>query len=1054
MTGRVLYGTSFEELRQRAFEWLDEQTGKTPESAVLLEQNDYQRDRLAAAWRAEYSALRLTTSDLATFGQTAHERLFGPYPDIGTVERRRLIEQALQAAEAPEVIDTPRQHAESVSELFRELEADGVQNRSQLDARLSKAGCSAPQEALLTSVYEQYGRLKDDLTHPDSMPRNAKLAAVAESDTPLTEAFPHLDAVVVSGLEDPTTVEAALLERISEAVPLLVLVPTTTPETPRRGVDGIVETARRLGFEAETTREETEASRPLAGAARRLYQPTAGREEPPDALSWHEAPTPDREIAHLARRLRSRLATAGTDPDDVLVLAPGLLSYRDGLADTFDAYGVDHTYQVSVLLERTYAGQAVLDAVSLCERPDAGAINDLVTNPLVSIPDVDPTEVADIHRRLYTTAPDRFVAELEASADGVERLLAHAETVRTAGPAELRPAIDALLEYLGIEEAIESFDPSAGIDMGYEAGAFTRIEQILDSVGRVCATLDPADPLSEAAGALEGVRITPPPQGTDGCVEIVGLQDTPMADFEELYVLGATAEHLSGQQTRPRFFEELGERLGLFAPNEKRETIRHRFGVLIANADRVHITTPETTLDGESLLVSPLVDELARVTGLEPTDGGGGERRGSREDLQRAMAGADPNRLEPALATARENGHLPEAFVAAANRGARCGHHRGDDGISAYDGQLTPEAMARLDDRLGARPFSHSRMSTYAKCGFKYMLAEGWDFEEPDDIDPGASPLVVGSIVHDAVEEFYTTVRDWSDSEGPVDPSAFDRAELEAALLDAGMQAIDDADGSFGDAFGTRLLYRLFSGLATPAVNDYYAPEGSPEPPKGTFSLFIDQEVERAREGHRPTAFEAEFGDDGVELPDGRRLPVHGIIDRVDETADGGVAVFDYKASSVSNTRRRENAVRDGLDFQLPTYALGAPSLFPDRSDLSSTDVEARYYVINDDPEVTLRRPLTDRFDFDYETFLAETVPNRIESLTGAIESGSFQPALVGASAANCEYCAFKDVCDVRHHRRYDVIESIDEAGAEAYVPDGARPGEIDAALPGGEADE
>jgi hypothetical protein len=64
------------------------------------------------------------------------------------------------------------------------------------------------------------------------MPRNEKLAAVARSDENLKAAFPHLDAIVVSGLYDPTAVEAELLERLAETVPVLVLVPTTTPETP------------------------------------------------------------------------------------------------------------------------------------------------------------------------------------------------------------------------------------------------------------------------------------------------------------------------------------------------------------------------------------------------------------------------------------------------------------------------------------------------------------------------------------------------------------------------------------------------------------------------------------------------------------------------------------------------------------------------------------------------------------------------------------------------------------------------------------------------------
>jgi len=129
------------------------------------------------------------------------------------------------------------------------------------------------------------------------------------------------------------------------------------------------------------------------------------------------------------------------------------------------------------------------------------------------------------------------VAELDESTAGVETLLERAEAVRTASAVDLREAVETLIEHLGMEEALESLDESADIDIGYEKSALGQVQQILESVERVCETLAPTDPLAEVTGALEGVRVTPPPQTTDGCVEIIGLQDTLMVDFEELYVL-------------------------------------------------------------------------------------------------------------------------------------------------------------------------------------------------------------------------------------------------------------------------------------------------------------------------------------------------------------------------------------------------------------------------------------------------------------------------------------------------------------------------------------
>lgn len=1060
MPGRALCGTSFTALRQSAFEWLDEHAGETPESALFLDETGYQRDAIEQAWRTEYNPLRLTVSSIALLGQRAYEELRQPDPDIGTTERRRLIEQALENADTPDSIDTPRQHADTISELFRRLEADGVKTASELETRLAETTCSAPQRELMSSAYQKYQELMPELAHPDAVPLNEKLATVAATERNLEDAFPHLDAVVISGLYDPTTVETALLERLAKHVPVLVVIPRTRPDAQPTAADagagGIIETVDDLGFRVDRLAPAKDRSEdPLAAAAARLYRPTREHSTPPEGLTWQQMPTPDREVSHLARQLRSRLATGDVTPDDILVLAPGLLSYRDDLTDTFDAYGIDHTYQVTVLLERTYVGQAIFTALSLCERPTSGQISELVANPLVSLPGIDPPEVAECHRHLYTTAVDRFISELDESVAGVETLLEHTERVKTAAPTELRPAVDALLEHLGVEDAIDALDGSTDLNVGYETRAFQQLTHVFDSVEQVCETVSPADPLSELTAAIEGVRVAPPRQTSQGQIEIVGLQDTPMADFEELYILGATAEHLAEQTNRPRFFQEIGEALDVFKPNEYRDSVRYRFGLLIANAERVHITTPKTTITDESLLVSPLVDELARVTGLEATTEIESERRGRREDLQRGIAGAGPDVVAAKLATARENGHISAGLETATTRGVECASNRAKHRPTEHDGHISATAKANLHSKLDQKPFSPSRMNSYAKCGFKYLLRYGWGFEADDEIEPGISPLVVGQIIHDSIEIFYLKLQDQTGGDKPIDLTTVDRTALEELLLEAGQTAVADTAEEFTDPFAEATLYRLFAGLATSSENDHYAPEGASDPPSGTFVQFLENELERAAESHRPIAFEESFGDDaGISLADGRHIPVHGVIDRLDQSADGELTIFDYKSSSAGRTRDRENNVRDGLDFQLPSYTLGAPTLRPDRPDLTPTDIAARYYIVNDDPDVTLRPPLSEQFEFDYDTLLTETVPERIQSVGSAIDAGSFQPAVVGADAANCEYCAFRDVCDVRHHRRYDVIDAIDDTETDAYVPDGARSQEIANFVPGSDADE
>jgi ATP-dependent helicase/nuclease subunit B len=1058
-TGELWYGSSFSRLRDNAFDWLDERAGSSPESAWFLEANEYQHDAIADAWREDYDGLRLQVSGLARFALTIHERLFGPYPDIGTLERRRLIEQALLAIDDNAGVEEARRHASSFSELFRELEAQGSHDVAELEETLAGSACSAAQQDAIVTAYREYQELQDVLLHPAAESRSEKLTAVANAEESIQDAMPHLDAIVLSGLYDPSAVEVAVITRLAEEFPVRVVLPTPVTDEPLAGVGaGVAETMETLtdvGFEPEPVRPAT--TQPLTDVVSRLYQPGDALESVPAGLSWYEAPTPDREIRHLARTIRERLVTAdGCEPDDVLVLAPGLLSYRDGIADVFEAYGIDHAYQVSVLLERTYAGQAVLDAIGFCERPSADRLARLVSNPLVDIEDVDAAEVAAVQRRLYTTAIERLRAELELSDSGVAALVEQVTAVQEAAADGVVQAVTDLLEVLGLEDAVEELDSTASIDAGYEQRALSRVTQILASVQRVCEELEPAEPLVEVATALEGVRVPPPPQVTEGRVEIIGLQDTPMAEFDELYVLGATAEQLSGSETRPRYFQHVGEELGVFDRHSQRDRARYRFGLLLANAQRVHITTPETTIGDDPLLVSPFVDELARVTGLEPVTGLSGERRGAREDLQRAIAGATPGDVQTALSAANADGAVSEQFVELACRGSECGSHRGQRALTAHDGQLSAAGIDALDDRLTKTPFSPSRLTQYAKCGFKYMLQVGWGLDDDDDIEPGMSSLVVGSIVHDTVEAFFGGLQ--STEGDPVDLTAWERAELEQRLLSVGLETVSAETELVDDVFSDATLRALFAGLGTPETNEYYDPPGAGGQLTvgGTFVQFLEAELERAADGHRPTMFEVEFGEKEAEaVPETVSIPIGGRLDRVDTSTAGDVTVFDYKAASVSSVRSRENNARDGVDFQLPLYMLGAPGLVEGTADVSPAAVAARYYVMNTDPTVKLRRSLKDRFnDIDFEAFMTETVPERLDAVQTGIEHGSFHPTVAGASVAQCEYCAFRDVCDVRHHRRYDVMNYIDEEAYPAYVPAGVRPGDVAEQLLGGGGDE
>lgn len=1034
----VLAGSSFRTLRDSAFERANTLAAPGSQRILILENNGYQRESVAEAWRNNYSPLRAQITDFSSFVMRAHERLYGPYPDVGTFERRRIIEQALEDVERDSTLPNARQHRDSFSELFLELEAANALTPTAVRDRLADTNLETKYISPVAQAFEAYTNYRSEIAHPDARPRNQKAAEIATTDQSLSEAFPGVDVVIISGLLDPSTVETRLLDQLVEDFAVLYVLPHTHQGADHQQYNPVIQRTRNtlaeIGFEFETIAPATE--QPLHTVASAMYTPQASSDGSYAELSWQRAPTPDREVRHVARQIRHDLATESYTPDDVLVLVPGLLSYREHIADAFSAYGIERAMNLGVFLEHTYVGRAILDAISLCEQPTATVVTEIATNPVINLPDVDAAELVDIERRLYTADIDRFQTELETSTAGVEALLDVAANVADAPPKAIVPAFHDLLEYLGLGDPDAITVDGMQTLVAYETRALRRIQRSLDSVEQVIQACTPEDPFRELTDGIEGLRIPAPRTDSTGRVEIIGLQDTPMADFERLYVLGATNEHLPGSDDRPRFFETIGTALDLFTEDESRDRARHRFCTLLANAESAHITTPERTTDDEQLLESPIVDELARVANLDPDEGLTDERRGSTEDLQRAigLSRADAEDLSTAVEQAGGNAFGSSQTIFA-RQGINCANHRSDTTLTVHDAQLDAVSLENLNERLTHRPLSHNRLSNYATCGFKYLLAEGLGFEEPDPIDPELDHRLVGIVVHETLETFFTELQ--TDSE-PVELEAFDREELERRLLATVEQTLTENDYPLVSAFDERLVSILCAGLVSEEENPYYYALGAASGQasgRGLFVRFLDTELETDGAA-KPMYFEAEFGD-GQPVVDsqGDPLPVGGVIDRVDIAPDHSTAtVFDYKTSRKGRIYTLEKHAIGGMDFQLPLYARAAQTLLPD----IETPIDAAYYMLRPDPEIKRFGDLSRRLDSDtYKRFLTTTTPQRIEAAIDAIENGTFHPTVAGADAAQCEYCAFQDVCDVRHHRREEIIDDI---GGEdgVYIPDAA----------------
>jgi ATP-dependent helicase/nuclease subunit B len=322
--------------------------------------------------------------------------------------------------------------------------------------------------------------------------------------------------------------------------------------------------------------------------------------------------------------------------------------------------------------------------------------------------------------------------------------------------------------------------------------------------------------------------------------------------------------------------------------------------------------------------------------------------------------------------------------------------------------------------------------------------------EAPDEFHLEPQKVDLGSLVHDIFEEFYRGLQD--DHGDPVDLSEYNRGFLEEQLLEQTRASLADADIEFDDVFYERWLEQLLAGLATPDVNEYFG-DGRPHQgtDRGLFVRFLDTEYDDNDDV--PAWFEvpmdfadSEEGEITMTTPDGRDIPVGGFIDRVNlnERDDGTIKglVHDYKTSDPETIQ-----TFDGIEFQLPLYTLATRAELAAQHGNALDTVDGQFYVTEPPTEVTRKWSLQYYIerkggtDEDYERFLTETVPSRVGEIADGIENGAFQTTTLSPKEAGCHYCDYRDVCDVRHHQRQEIIREMDRTGAPGYIPQRARDG-------------
>ncbi|WP_331232425.1 PD-(D/E)XK nuclease family protein [Natronorarus salvus] len=1068
----VLLGSEFQSLRQEAFNRAESLAGVHPESVLYIDDNANHHREITDAWAEDHPPLRLHLLTFSSVIQECYERRFGPADLLSINNRRQLIAQALRDIDGEVPLDDPHLHRESIMELFNALEADGYNTPLTIQSLIDSQGVSSEASETVLTAYERYATLRTDLLTDGLYTLGGAYERLLSDEVDIESLLSSVDVVVLSGFYELTTLQRAFIEKLAGSLPMVVILPAVdTDASVESGANEAIKDALEFyeTLDAEFHQLKREQPTALSASAGAMYDPNVtGRIDLSDAsIEWQTAATPDREIRQIAGQIRAKLAD-GVDPTEIVVAIPGLISYREHFQDYFEAADIPTALVVNKLLYQTAVGRAVLDLLELCTGVQRSDIfTQLLANPFVTLTHGLGTSEAELSRRarlLPTTDVEVFLSELDADTKAVlDDFLDACSEVSSLPGTDGAQTFETLIDRLGIEDALADLESEQNVyDAQMEHRSFGQIQQVLDSTAYVCELTDVDDPVELIDEELQTLRIPPPRQPTRGVVSIIGLEDAYLSSYSHLYLAGLTEADFPIRPDRPIYFQTLVDELSSLSFSQPRLEARYQFATLVSSADSVVLSTPKATFTDEPLLESSILDELCRVSTLEATEPQ--QSICTREDLQRAVNQlGSPTEMHAAVDAAIERADFTADCGKWLQAGTDCTANRASAGLTEHDAQIDPERIESLYPTAIREPYSPTRLKKYAQCGFKFYLNQVLDFDEPEEYNLEPDALELGSLLHDILERFFTELQ--SEQGEPVDLRAHSISELESKLASAAFVEIDDASLPYNDQFYRQWLEQLLAGLATPEENPYYGENrahGGDD--RGLLIRFLEEEYENRSD--TPMLFEASLGvgaDEehlALETPSGDSITVRGVIDRAGVKADDDGApegiVYDYKTGNpkVKNTL-------DGIEFQLPLYAAAAKPALEKHYGNSIKTVDSGFYQIKPPATLSSTRSWTLRKYFDrtdepeveFERFHNEVIPERLGTIAAAIGDGVFHTTIVDEQTAGCRYCDFSEICDVRPHRRRDVVETITETENTVYVPEQAENRSYLKSL-GGDADE
>ena len=774
-------------------------------------------------------------------------------PTLSEAQRLAVVRSVARDAELRVLGGSQRQpgFAPALERLIGELQAALVEAE---DLRRAAAQLDGGEyESELAGLYAGYVERREAAGRDDS---HSASAAVAKSLRERPEAWASRP-VFVYGFDDLTEEQLELVSALDAAGEVTVAVNYEDNDAlvaraallARLRDEVSADSVEELPFDPGYT-----ASATLRQLDRRLFEVAGSRVEPDGGLALMECGGERGEAEAVAGEI-ARLLADDVRPDDVVVVLRRPEAHGRLYHQVLGGFGVPAAVEASVPLTDTAVGRCIV-ALARCADPKAG--------------------VEDLLAFLRARPGSSSVS----MADGVE-LRARREGIRTAdeamqgwkGPqpdiARIREAREPAAWLRELAEAARRLaeDPHAGaepVDLSagprnaevpfepLEARAAEAAASVLEELAALEDVSGFAAPSpAEAVEALDDVRVPLWRGPTEGRVRVLSPYRVRAARARHLFAASLQDGEFPGADVvDPLLGDERRRRLEIRALARRDPALEERylFHACVARpTERLWLSWRSSDEEGRPTARSPFVDD---VLDLLAPDADEAERRLKRvHGLDRVVFAPTDSPSERALARAlaaigpRVEPELPGPLRA-------------------------PTVLAALAER---NPVGAGTLEKWIECPYRWFV----DHElVPQRLDPQPEALTAGSIVHEVLERLYR------------EPPGSDRIPRPADL------------GRWRDRAHellTEVADRQGLGAERPLAAVALA----------RMRAQIDRLLERESNSEtelRPALLEASFGTgEDADRPALRLgdLLVHGMIDRVDVTPDGRLAlVYDYKTSS------------------------------------------------------------------------------------------------------------------------------------------------------------